>query len=124
MGRDIQWREAVVRLLVAARPMTMAARLASGGAAARALAGWSADTWDESEQWVARAGSIRASKGDATRPSALERVSPITLVDCRPMGVRPLVGTTTVRRPRETATWRDRWPDIAAVPRARNSATR
>ncbi|MEP7381458.1 MAG: hypothetical protein ABI910_07205 [Gemmatimonadota bacterium] len=124
MGRDIQWRDAVVRLLVAARPMTMAARLASGGAAARALAGWSGDTWGESEQSVARADAIQAVTCDAMRPNALERVIPISLVDCRPMGVRPLAGTTPVRRPRETATWRERWPDVAAVPRARPSATR
>ncbi len=56
MGRDIQWREAVVRLLVAARPMTMAARAASGGSALRALAGWESDPGATPSRRAERAG--------------------------------------------------------------------
>ncbi len=61
------------------------------------------------------------------RSNALERVVPITLVGRRPMGVRQGAGeeqVAPVRRPRETATWRERWPDVPAVRGARGVSAR
>lgn len=129
MGRDIQWREAVVRLLVAARPMTMAARVAGGESALRALAGWGSDAWVEDEE-PARDAPQRAPFHEREtalsmhRETALERVTPISMAGRRPMSVRSSVGSPMARRPRETATWRERWPDVPAVRGTRRAAAR
>ncbi len=130
MGRDIQWREAVVRLLVAARPMTMAARVAGGESALRALAGWGSEAWQDEEdaaQRVRRPESVRERESAISvhRENALERVSPIALVGRRPMSVRATVGQNPMaRRPRETATWRERWPNVPVVRGSRAAAAR
>ncbi len=130
MGRDIQWREAVVRLLVAARPMTMAARVAGGESALRALAAWGNEAWQDDEsaaQGIRRPESVheRETALSVNREIALERVTPIALVGRRPMSVRASVGGSPMaRRPRETATWRERWPDVPAVRGTRGAAAR
>lgn len=139
MGRDIQWREAVVRLLVAARPMQIAARAVSGESALHAWSRWGAGAWcdDDAQGALAREGSAASSvsgapsprQGGATsherRPAALERVVPISLVGHRPMGVRTSVGANPIaRRPRETATWRERWPDVPAARGTRGATAR
>jgi hypothetical protein len=131
MGRDIQWREAVVRLLVAARPMTMAARVESGDSAMRALAGWGSEAWGDGGGYignVAHASTelMRGDRGpgDVDRNSALDGVSPISLVGRRPMGVRTTVGIAPARRPREVQTWRERWPDQPAARGARGANAR
>lgn len=139
MGRDIQWREAVVRLLVAARPMQMAARAVSGESALRAWSRWGAAAWcddeaqdsrgDESSTAQSSSGATSARRGEGAphdrKPAALERVVPITLVGRRPMGVRTNVGANPMaRRPRETATWRERWPDVPAARGTRGATAR
>lgn len=129
MGRDIQWREAVVRLLVAARPMTMAARVAGGDSALRALAEWGHDAWREGEEPDKGAhglGAVRDREAAVAthREHSLEGVTPISLVGRRPMSVRASVGSPMSRRPRETATWRERWPDAPAVRGTRGAAAR
>ena len=129
MRRDMQWREAVVRLLVAARPMTMAARVASRDSALQALAGWGSamcqsgayDAGTAGSDVAMRAGSARV---DDARKTALEGVSTIALVGRRPMGVRLTGGNALARRPREIKTWRERWPDRPAARGARGANSR